>query len=286
MHTVLIFSPTVDNLIPLLFISVCGEEFPTICGDCDPSSCNDEGPSPTPPSLTTPTPSTGAQGFTTTWTSDPNTIQGGACEYATPSATAQGDSWLSPFVTAGNYCGVTLDLFEGGAACGRCYLVSYDGSPATDPGRPGEQIVQIVETGTAGSYDNLFDCFIDAKERITGSPTGIFPITYTQVDCPNPASPAAVVLDGNNAWYVKVLLAGGPSGIVSATLRIGDSTFPLSRVAGATFSASTNNAQGPASFDIVYDNGGTATIDGCFEGAWPVETSFLLELLSSFINLR
>eukprot|EP01083_Nonionella_stella_P239166 837384_1 len=205
------------------------------------------------------------------WTDSPSAVAGGSCEYASSTATARSNTWLSPYVTGGNYCAVSEDLFQGGAGCGRCYSVSYDGSPASDGGRAGNTVVQVVNSGAGGS--NHFDCFIDGFRRITGSSTGIFPIQFSHVDCHGTAPPTVVILDGNNASYVKVVFSGGSTGVASAKIRIGGSAFPMTRNSGATFYANTNGARGQASFEVSYDNGSKTTIKGCFGGSWPVQTS-------------
>jgi len=66
---------------------------------------------------------------------------------------------------------------------------------AADPGRPGSLVVQIVDSGSA----KTFDCHVDAFEEIIGARTGVFPITYEPVDCGTTPGHAAVatVLDGN-----------------------------------------------------------------------------------------
>jgi len=204
------------------------------------------------------------------WTENPSDVRGASCEYASSTATARGNGWLSPYVSGGNYCAVSEDLFKGGAGCGKCYSVSYDGSPASNPGRAGSAVIQVVNSGAGGA--NRFDCFINGFKTISGSSTGIFPIKFLPVNCLG-APPTAVILDGNNSFYVKVLFSGGATGVVSAKLRIGGAMFDMTRSSGATFYANTNGASGQASFEVSYDNGSKATIGGCFGGAWPVATS-------------
>ena len=180
-------------------------------------------------------------------------------------------AWLSPYVSGGNYCAVSEDLFQGGAGCERCYSVSYDKSQASDQGRADSAVVQVVNSGAGGS--NHFDCFIDSFRTITSSSTGVFPIRFSHVNCQGTTPPTAVILDGNNAFYVKVLFSGGITGVASAKVRVGGALFPMTRNSGATFYAQTNGAKGQASFEVSYDNGNVATIDGCFGGAWPAQTS-------------
>merc|ERR1719277_1824078 len=149
------------------------------------------------------------------WSDSDTTIVGGSCEYANA---AQGGvnapSASSPYVASRAYCAADAELYRLGATCGACFLVAYDGSPATDPGRAGSLVVQIVDSGST----ETFDCQVDAFETITGSRTGVFPITYVPVDCETTGGPAATVLDGDNAWYTKVIFSDLPGSVASAVL--------------------------------------------------------------------
>merc|ERR1719499_2254952 len=119
-------------------------------------------------------------GRLTMWSDNPTIIVGGSCEYANAAGGGiNSPSATSPYVASRAYCAADDALYEQGATCGACFRVSYDGSEATDPGRPGSMVVQIVDSGSA----KTFDCQIDAFENITGAMTGMFPITYEPVDC-------------------------------------------------------------------------------------------------------
>lgn len=206
----------------------------------------------------------------TMWSDSPTTVIGGSCEYAnaangglsSPAAT-------SPYIGARAYCAADAALYNSGATCGSCYRVSYDGSEATDAGRAGSLVVQIVDSGSA----KTFDCQVDAFEAITGARTGVFPITYTPVDCDTAASGAtATVLDGGNAWYTKVIFSNLSQAVVSAELIVGKQSFSMQRAGGATWSANTGGATGVASFRLALEGGHEVVIDGCFAGSWPVAT--------------
>jgi len=205
------------------------------------------------------------------WSDSPTTIVGGSCEFANA---AQGGieapSATSPYIARRAYCAADDALYRAGAACGSCFKVSYDGSPATDQGRPGSLVVQIVDSGSA----KTFDCQVDAFEAITGARTGIFPITYEPVDCElNPASgPVATVLDGMNAWYTKVIFSNLPQAVDAAEITVEDRPFSMSRVGGATWQASPGGATGVAGFALRLDGGAVVCLDACF-GAWPVATT-------------
>merc|ERR1712190_605377 len=158
----------------------------------------------------------------------------------------------------------------GGASCGACFRVSYDGSEATDSGRPGSMVVQIVDSGSA----KTFDCQVDAFETITGARTGVFPITYEPVDCDAADGQGAVatVLDGDNAWYTKVIFSNLPAAVASAELIVNGASFDMSRAGGASWQASAGDLgslTGSASFHVVLEEGSRMNFDSCFD-SWPV----------------
>jgi len=130
-------------------------------------------------------------------------------------------------------------------------------------------IVQIVDSGSA----KTFDCQVDAFEAITGARTGIFPITYEPVDCEivDGQGPVATVLDGDNAWYTKVIFSNLPKAVASAELKINGASFGMSRAGGATWKASPGGAKGSASFALVLDDGSSVNLGSCFD-TWPVPT--------------
>merc|ERR1719418_54341 len=189
-------------------------------------------PTPTTAPTAIPMPSNGAiAGKMTMWSDNPTIIVGGSCEYANAAlGGVRAPSATSPYVASRAYCAADDALYQAGATCGACYRVAYDGSPATDPGRAGSLVVQIVDSGSA----KTFDCQVDAFEAITGSKTGVFPITYEPVDCEiaTDHGPVATVLDGNNAWYTKVIFSNLPTSVVSAELIVNGASFGMSRVGG------------------------------------------------------
>ena len=209
-----------------------------------------------------------ADGFMTMWSDSTTTIVGGSCEYANAANGGLGSpAASSPYIASEGYCAVDSMLYSSGAACGSCWRVSYDGSPATDPGVPGSMVVQVVDSGSA----RTFDCHLTAFQRITGASTGVFPITYEPVDCDvGSAGPVATVLDGDNAWYTKVIFSNLVSGVLKADLFLGESAFTMSRVSGGTWSASTAGKRDAASFAVTLDTGDIIAFR-CFD-SWPVPT--------------
>ena len=127
-----------------------------------------------------------------------------------------------------------------------------------------------MDSGAGGQ--NHFDCFIDAFSTITGAKTGKFPISYEEVDCED--SPlAVVVLDGPNANYVKVLVAGGKTGVQAVSLTLdGSKQYTMNKVVGATWAASLPDGLKDVSvqFEVTFDDGSTETAGNCFGGKWPV----------------
>lgn len=205
----------------------------------------------------------------TMWTTNPTAIEGSSCEYAQAASTAQGSSWLAPYVNQNRYCAVSALLHQSGMGCGQCYAIEYSGQGGTDPRRAGSAVIQVVDSGSAKE----FDCFLDVFQEITGSNTGVFPITYTQVAC-QVTGPTVVILDGNNAWYVKVLFAGGSTGVQAAQMKVGLTNYTMDRVGGATWKASLTGTENESvTFYLSFADGSKSTIGNCFGGAWPVATS-------------
>ncbi|GKY99169.1 hypothetical protein MPSEU_000872400 [Mayamaea pseudoterrestris] len=211
-------------------------------------------------------------GQLTMWTTSPTTVQGSSCEYASSTAISGGATpWLINYVNPGMYCAVSDDLYESGVTCGSCYRVSYSGSGGSDPGKAGSAVIQVVDSGAGGSKH--FDCYLTAHQAISGANTGVFPVAYAKVNCKR--SPlAAVVLDGNNAYYTKVLFAGGVTGVKAARITIGTVTTQMYKVSGATWAASLTGATNKAvSFQLTFSDGTMGSISGCFgSNTWPVAT--------------
>lgn len=206
-------------------------------------------------------------GFMTMWSGSPTTIVGSACEYADASSGGvDAQSASSPYVGRRAYCAADAGLYNGGAACGSCFRVSYSGSGGTDPGRAGSLVVQIVDSGSA----KTFDCQLDAFRAITGSDTGIFPVSYESVDCDvAPVGSTATVLVGNNAYYAKGIFADLKQAVTAAELHIAGEVFQMSRCSGATWNVSPNGKTGAADFVLTLADGEKVHLDGCFS-SWPV----------------
>lgn len=212
----------------------------------------------------------GATGLMTMWTTEhPGPISGGSCEYASSAATTNGASWLKTHVNKRMYCAVNSALYKGGMGCGSCYKISFSGKGGTDGGRAGSAKIQVVDSGSAKE----FDCQLSAFQEITGVGTGIYPISYKRVPC-NPTPPKVVVLDGMNAWYTKILVAGGRKSVKSVKMFVGKTSYPMFRVSGATFAANLKGIQNkPTKFVITWITGKKKkVIIRCFNGKWPVQT--------------
>ena len=183
-----------------------------------------------------------------------------------------------PYVNTGMYCAVSDDLYEGGEGCGRCYRIWYDGCGGTDPATAGTADIQVVNSGAGGVKH--FDCFDTAHQALTGTSTGIFPITFMPIDCTY-STPTAVVLDGNNKWYVKMLFVGGKTGVMEAKIILDGIKIDMERVGvTGTWSASTaawaqnnqNSNTATVDFVMVYSDGTQAEFYSCFNGQWSVPT--------------
>uniref|UniRef100_A0A7S1UP23 Expansin-like EG45 domain-containing protein n=1 Tax=Grammatophora oceanica TaxID=210454 RepID=A0A7S1UP23_9STRA len=240
------------------------------------SSSSTPGPVPGPLPTTldpTPVPSPSGpveNGELTWWTDSLSAVEGSSCEYSKTASIAQGSSWATPYVDPGFHCAVSDDLYDGGAGCGKCYHLVYDGVGGTNPATAGDAYVQVTNSGAGGTKH--FDCFDDAFVALTGISTGIFPLSYYEVPCTY-AAPTVVVLDGNNAYYVKVLVAGGETSVSAVTMYVNNIPYIMNRVSGATFSTSLSGLTGSAKFEVTFSDGLTEMIDDCFSGQWPVATS-------------
>lgn len=221
-------------------------------------------------------------GAMTMWTTNPGAVSGSACGFASPELglelLAANPSWLQPYVNKTMYCAANNVLFKKGIGCGRCYRIWYDENDGgTDPGRSGKADIQIVDL--AGGSDKAFDCYIDAFDKITGADTGSFPVTYRRIPCKQPAPAlSAAIIDGDNAWYVKVLFAGGIDGVRRAKIKVGPEGFNMQRVVGATWSASL--AGGPTNkkvrFILRMANKEKRVIR-CYNEVWPVPKGYICE---------
>jgi len=170
------------------------------------------------------------------------------------------------------YCAIASGLFNNGESCGDCYRVSWDGVQGSDPGTPGSADIQVVDENGAG---NAFDCFVDAFHEITGAYTGEFNIKYEKIECAGATKGHVIVMpeDLGNAYYTKVLFAGGPSGVKSVKVIIDDQPYPLTIRSGATFAGSLGGKSGSnvhIKYEVEFSDGGFQTIDNdCHGGVWP-----------------
>jgi len=210
-----------------------------------------------------------SSGRMTMWSGSSTTIVGSSCEYAnSANGGLKSPTAISPYVKNRAYCAADDKLFKGGANCGACYRVRYGGGAATDPGRAGSLIVQIVDSGSA----KTFDCHLKAFQKITGARTGIFPISYTPVSCLRKKGGAvAMVLDGNNAYYTKVIFSNLQKAVRSASMTIAGSKINLKRAGGATWSANTGGKKGKVTFSLKLTGGSAYRFSSCFS-SWPVRT--------------
>lgn len=102
-------------------------------------------------------------------------------------------------------------------------------------------------------------------------------ITYEEVECEGTGPPTATVLDGDNAWYTKLIFSGLSRAVSSASITVGTGNQPteLARNGGATWAASTPVAIAgnvPVSFKLTLDNSDIVEMDACFN-TWPQPTS-------------
>ncbi|GAX16470.1 hypothetical protein FisN_19Lh050 [Fistulifera solaris] len=206
----------------------------------------------------------------TRWQTPTHPIPPGSCQLTQPASIAQGSSWLEPYTFNGTrVCAVPIEMFQDGLECGTCYEITYTGEKATNPGRAGKATVQVINHGDIRG----FDCQPEVFEEITGNSVGgIFPVYFKRVDCIF-TPPTVVVLTGDNAFYTKVLVAGGHTSVKAVSMNLGGKRIHLSRVSGATWAANLDGQSGATSFALTYRDGTVEEVSGCFGGRWPVATS-------------
>lgn len=214
---------------------------------------------------------TSVRGLMTRWQTPGYEIPPGSCQLTQPASIAQGRSWLEPYALNGTrVCAVPIAQFQDGLDCGSCYEITYTGEEATNPGRAGQAVVQVINHGNIMG----FDCQPEVFEEITGNAVGgIFPVYFKKVDCIF-TPPTVVVLTGDNAYYTKVLVAGGHTGVKAVSMTLGGKRYNMSRLSGATWSAQLDGATGAAtSFSLTYRDDIIEEVSGCFGDKWPVATS-------------
>ena len=135
-----------------------------------------------------------------------------------------------------------------------------------------ELVVQKSKLSTSGAGtggEKHFDCFLDAHEKITGTDTGVFDVTFDEIPCKE-SSLTAIVLEPNNAGYVKVLFAGGTTGVAAADITVGGVKYSMYKNSGATWAASLQGStQGGVQFDVTFADGSVKTLYDCFSSQWP-----------------
>merc|ERR1712194_367340 len=96
----------------------------------------------------------------------------------------------TPYILNKHYCAVNHEMFREGAVCGACYRIAYAGDQEQGLGRPGNLVVQVVDSGAWAT----FDCHMTAFREITGASTNIFPISYELVPCATSANGAVAAV--------------------------------------------------------------------------------------------
>eukprot|EP00439_Symbiodinium_sp_Y106_P062907 s1273_g9.t1 len=130
-------------------------------------------------------------------------------------------------------------------------------------GRPGSDVVQIVDSGSWAT----FDCHMTAFNQITHYDTGFFPITYEEVACDtSPTGPVAGVLQ-YDYYFTKIVFSNLRYPVQSAELTIGGKKHQM-KLIGGWWSAWTGPIQGKTSFRITEENGYVVNFPNCFDGEW------------------
>jgi len=202
------------------------------------------------------------------WSSTPDTLvgyksEGSACKYADKdmgglsAPTAQ-----TPYIKAKKYCAVNRGMFGGGEICGACYRISYNGDQEQGLGRPGSDVIQVVDSGSWAT----FDCHMSAFNAITDYTTGFFPITYEKVPCETAAGGPVVGVLGSTYYVSKLVFNNLQYPVKTASVSVGGQEFDLKLIGGWWY-VWTGGVQGKVVFKVIKDNDEVVTISGCF-GGW------------------
>merc|ERR550525_947525 len=153
-------------------------------------------------------------------------------------------------------------MFGGGEICGACYRITYHGDQAQGLGRPGSEIIQVVDSGSWAT----FDCHMTAFHEITDYNTGFFPITYEQVPCELSAGGPVVGVLHSDYYITKLVFSNLRFPVKTASVSIGGKEYSLKLIGGWWY-VWTGGVKGSVIFKLEEADGDTVTISGCF-GGW------------------
>lgn len=204
------------------------------------------------------------EGSMTMWSSMPDTVSsyaaGPSCNFANKkigglhAPTAQ-----NLYIQRMRYCAVNNVMFKRGATCGACYRITFKGNHPRGLGRPGSEVVQVVDSGSGAT----FDCHMTAFESITGYNTDVFPITYEKVPCENGGGGVVAVLQ-YHPYFTKFVFGNLRYPVSSAELKIGNEHFPLKRVEGFWAVWTNPSIDGSVTFMLTEEDGSKAVMRHCF----------------------
>jgi hypothetical protein len=235
-------------------------------------------------------------GCMTKWDDSPNIAENGHCGYAASqyggmSFKAAQSTYLQS--TPRMYCAIHNDHFAGGAACGKCFKLKYDGlgfgscSATSDNPAPnsGEGIIQVVDSGS-GNHD--FDCTLETFQFLTGWHTDRFPISYEEVDCETRScstsdpdcvltvapAPDAPIIDPTSGYLgsTRVIFHNLKTSVSTASAKIGRCPAKTMNRNGALFDwfTSSSGCYKPVCFTATLADSSTVTIDAT---DWPEYSS-------------
>jgi len=197
----------------------------------------------------------------TMWSETEQSMVGSACQYANAGQGGlKSPAAQTPLIQAEKVCAANYKMFEGGFACGRCYKISFNGEASTDPGRPGSEIIQVVDSG---AWRN-FDCIMPAFKKITGASTGVFQIHYKQVDCPVAHGGPTVTVTASSYYFVSVVFSNLPSPARHASISIDGKSKDMVYLHSAVFQVYTGS-HSAASFHIELENAQSVSFHNCFQ---------------------
>eukprot|EP00931_Biecheleriopsis_adriatica_P094304 TRINITY_DN6796_c0_g1_i1.p1 TRINITY_DN6796_c0_g1~~TRINITY_DN6796_c0_g1_i1.p1 ORF type:complete len:495 (+),score=91.75 TRINITY_DN6796_c0_g1_i1:74-1486(+) len=196
----------------------------------------------------------------TMWDLTKDTMVGSSCQYANAGQGGlESPAAQTPLIKKSRLCAVNAKMYQGGFACGRCYKISYTGEASTDPGRPGSELVQIVDSG---AWRN-FDCIMPTFKSITGAGTGVFRIHYKRAKCPVEGGGATATVTASSFYFTSLVLSNLPYPAREVSMELNGEKHKMSYLHSAVFQTYTGSHSG-ASFQARLEDGSTVSFKDCF----------------------
>lgn len=211
-----------------------------------------------------------SKGGMTMWMDDVSTMVGGACQYANANMGGlNAPTARSPYIKKGKYCAVNEFMWHGGKICGKCFHLSYTGEDSFfgDKGRPGDEFIQVVDSGA----DRNFDCEMNAFNKISGAVTGVFPIHYKEINCEIAAGGATALLTAANPYFMIIVFGNLPTNAVKAIATVeGQGDYVMDKVTNTFHLVVGQIPHGSVSFQVHTNDGSKFNFVNCIP-KWPAK---------------